>query len=121
MKLWSGVVTEHLQACRDFYVRLFQCRVLFDSDWFVLLELGGGELGFLAPQQEAQAAAFQRPLRDGQGLWVTIDVDDADAEYQRLRALGVPIEVAIRDEAWGDRHFVILDPAGIAVDVVQHG
>ena len=43
MKLWSGVVTEHLQACRDFYVRLFQCRVLFDSDWFVLLELGGGE------------------------------------------------------------------------------
>ncbi|WP_370233424.1 hypothetical protein [Alloalcanivorax venustensis] len=53
MKLWSGVVTEHLQACRDFYVRLFQCRVLFDSDWFVLLELGGGELGFLAPQQEA--------------------------------------------------------------------
>ena len=75
MKLWSGVVTEHLQACRDFYVRLFQCRVLFDSDWFVLLELGGGELGFLAPQQEAQAAAFQRPLRDGRGLWVTIDVD----------------------------------------------
>ena len=43
MKLWSGVVTEHLQACRDFYVRLFQCRVLFDSDWFVLLELGGGD------------------------------------------------------------------------------
>ena len=35
--------------------------------------------------------------------------------------LGVPIEVAIRDEAWGDQHFVILDPAGIAVDVVQHG
>ena len=48
-------------------------------------------------------------------------MDDADAEYRRLQALGVPIEVAIRDEAWGDRHFVILDPAGIAVDVVQHG
>ena len=60
-------------------------------------------------------------MRDGRGLWVTIDVDDADAEYRRLQALGVPIEVAIRDEAWGDRHFVILDPAGIAVDVVQHG
>jgi len=120
MKLWSGVVTERLPACRDFYVGLFHCQILFDSDWFVLLELGGGELGFLAPQQDAQAAAFQRPLRNGEGLWVTIDVDDADAEYQRLRDLGVPIEVPIRDETWGDRHFVILDPAGIAVDVVQH-
>ena len=78
MKPWSGVVTEHLQACRDFYVRLFQCRVLFDSDWFVLLELGGGELGFLAPQQEAQAAAVQRPLRDGQGRGVPIEVAGRD-------------------------------------------
>jgi uncharacterized glyoxalase superfamily protein PhnB len=35
------------------------------------------------------------------------------------RGLGISIEVPIRDEPWGDRHFAVLDPNGIPVDVVQ--
>lgn len=120
MKLWCGVITPHLQACRAFYVDLFGCQVVFDSDWFVLLALGGGELGLLAPGHDDQAGAFQQPLEEGRGIWVAIDVEDVDGEYRRLQAAGVRIEVPLRDEPWGDRHFVIRDPAGIAVDVVHH-
>ncbi|MCC5811614.1 MAG: VOC family protein [Ectothiorhodospiraceae bacterium] len=119
MKLWSGVVTAKLAESRDFYIRLFGCKVLFDSDWFVLLELGGGELGLLAANLESQAEPFRAPS-DGTGLWVVVDVDDARAEQERLRAMGVPIMVALRDEPWGDRHFVVRDPNGVAVDVVEH-
>lgn len=119
MKLWSGIVTDKIQESKDFYVRLFDCTVVFDSDWFVLLELGGAELGFLAPHHELQAPMFHAPFEGG-GVWVAVDVDDVDAEYARLRALDVPIELPIRDEPWGDRHFVLRDPNGIAVDVVCH-
>ncbi len=119
MKLWSGVVTDRLAESRDFYVRLFQCEVLFDSDWFVLLELGGGELGLLAANLDNQAETF-RAATDGRGLWVVVDVDDARAEHERLRALSVPIIVEIRDEPWGDRHFTIQDPNGVPVDIVEH-
>lgn len=118
MKLWSGIVTPHVHASRDFYVKLFGCNVVFESDWFVLLELGGGEIGFLLPDLEAQAKPFRTPLQ-GQGMWITIDVEDVDATCERLRALGVNIEVPPRDEPWGERHFVVLDPNGIGVDVVQ--
>jgi uncharacterized glyoxalase superfamily protein PhnB len=52
-------------------------------------------------------------------MWITVDVADAAAEEARLRALGVPIEHALRTEPWGDRHFVVRDPAGVPVDVVQ--
>ena len=107
MKLWTGVITERVGESRD----------LFDSDWFVLLELGGGELGFLKPNLPAQAAPF-RGAYPGQGMWVTIDVDDVEAHHARLVSLEVPIELDLRTEEWGDRHFVIRDPNGIGVDIV---
>jgi uncharacterized glyoxalase superfamily protein PhnB len=120
MKLWTGIVTDKVQQCRDFYTRLFGCQVLHEAEggWFVLLKLGDSELGFMKPNQASQAAIF-RPAFAGQGLWIAVDVEDADAEYRRLRALGVTIELDLRDEPWGDRHFVVVDPNGIGVDVVQ--
>ncbi|HEY9888583.1 MAG TPA: VOC family protein [Candidatus Obscuribacterales bacterium] len=119
MKLWFGLITENLEASKAFYCRLFGCEVIYDSDWFVLLRLGQSELGFMLPNLEAQAPIF-RPAFAGKGAWITIDVEDAQAEYQRLAALGAPIEVELRDEPWGDRHFVVVDPNGIGVDIVQH-
>lgn len=122
MKFWSGVITDKVQASKEFYVRLFDCVVLYEGDdgWFVLLRLGDSELGFMKPGLASQAEIFRRPFT-GQGMWVAVDVDDVDREYARIQALGVEIVVALRDEPWGDRHFVIADPNGIGVDVVQHG
>ena len=119
MKLWSGLVVKDPTAARDFYVSHFGSEVLFDSDWFVLLTLGGGELGFLKPDQAAQAPMFRQTVTSG--AWVAVDVDDVDAQYQRFRDAGGDIEVPLRDEPWGDRHFVVRDPNGIPVDVVRHG
>ena len=120
MKIWTGVVTEQVQASRDFYTRLFGCEVIYEGEggWFVLLQLGESELGFMRPGLPTQAPVF-RPAFGGQGLWISVDVDDVNAEYARIQALGVPIEAPLRDEPWGDRHFVVLDPNGIGVDVVQ--
>ncbi|MFQ4139242.1 VOC family protein [Nodosilinea sp. PGN35] len=119
MKLWSGIITEKLEASKAFYSRLFNCEVIYDSDWFVLLRLGQSELGFMLPNLEAQAPIFRSPFLD-QGVWITIDVKDANAEYQRIAAMEVPIELELRDEPWGDRHFIVIDPNGIGVDIVQH-
>jgi hypothetical protein len=75
-----------------------------EGSWFVLLQLGNREPGFMKPNLESQAEIYRSPFQ-GQGVWITVDVDDVDAEYRRIQALGVPMEVAIRDEPWGDRHF----------------
>ncbi|MCW5620583.1 MAG: VOC family protein [Burkholderiales bacterium] len=120
MKFWSGVITEKVQESKAFYVRLFGCEVLYEGEdgWVVLLKLGDSELGFMKPGLESQAEIF-RPAFQGQGMWIVVDVEDANTEYRRIQALGVPIEVQLRDEPWGDRHFVVVDPNGIGVDVVQ--
>lgn len=101
MKLWSGVVTDKVQESRDFYVRLFCCEVNYEGEdgWFLLLQLGSGKIGFMKPNLESQAAIYRRTFQ-GQGVWIAVDVEDVEAEYQRIQAMGIPIEVALRDEPW---------------------
>jgi catechol 2,3-dioxygenase-like lactoylglutathione lyase family enzyme len=120
MKLWTGIVTEKVQESKDFFVRLFGCEVIFEGEdgWFALLQMGPYELGFMKPGLQSQAPIF-RPAYQGKGMWLVIDVDNVKAEYERIQSLGVAIEAALRDEPWGDRHFVIVDPSGIGVDIVQ--
>lgn len=120
MRLWTGIVTDKVRSSRDFYTRLFGAEVVYEGegDWFVLLRIGDSELGFMQPALPSQAEIF-RPAFAGQGVWIAVDVADAASEYRRLETLGAPIEVGLRDEPWGDRHFVVRDPNGIGVDVVQ--
>lgn len=120
MKLWTGIITDKVQQSKDFYTRLFGARVLYEGEggWFVLLGIGASELAFMRPGQKTQAPIF-RPAFEGNGVWLAFDVDDANLEYRRIQSLGVPIEVELRDEAWGDRHFAIRAPNGIGVDIVQ--
>jgi catechol 2,3-dioxygenase-like lactoylglutathione lyase family enzyme len=119
-KIWTGYITEKVIESRDFYTRALGCEVIYagEDDWFVLLKLGESELGFMQPNLDFQAPIF-RGAYPGKGTWITIDVEDVNAEHQRIRGLGIPLEVELRDEPWGDRHFAILDPNGIGIDFVQ--
>ncbi|MFC9998345.1 VOC family protein [Nocardia sp. NPDC127526] len=55
----------------------------------------------------------------GQGLLVVFVVEDIDAEYERVRAEGVPIVTPIETEPWGERYFQAQDPNGIVIQLVQ--
>ncbi|MCZ8285752.1 MAG: VOC family protein, partial [Bacteroidia bacterium] len=62
---------------------------------------------------------FQQPFA-GQGMYLTIEVEDVDQLYEVLKKKGTVIKIEIRDEPWGDRHFAIQDPNGIGIDIVQY-
>ncbi|MGV2481253.1 UNVERIFIED_CONTAM: VOC family protein, partial [Salmonella enterica subsp. enterica serovar Weltevreden] len=71
------------------------------------------------PGHPSQQALFQQPFT-GQGLYLTIEVDDVDKLYKALRQKGTEIKIDLRDEPWGDRHFASQDPNGIGIDIVQY-
>jgi len=52
------------------------------------------------------------------GLLINFEVEDVDAHHARLAAAGVPIVRSLRDEAWGQRHFIAADPNGVLIDVI---
>lgn len=121
MKLNAGIVTPRLQESRDFYSRVLGFEVVFESDWYILMHSPGGQsqLAFLQPEHPSQDTLF-KPAFAGQGMFLTIEVPDVDAVYERITTMGVPVRIPIRDEAWGDRHFAIVDPNGVGIDIVTY-
>lgn len=121
MKLNAGIITSKLQETKTFYTTKLGFTVVFENEFYLLLQTpdGNDQISFLLPNHPTQQRVFQLPF-GGSGVYLTIEVEDVDAAYQRIQSLGVPIEIAIRNEDWGDRHFAIKDPNGIGIDIVTY-
>ena len=121
MKLNAGIVTAKLKETKDFYINNLGFRVTFENEFYLLLHTPNkeAEISFLLPNHPSQQELFHKPFA-GQGMYLTIEVDDADKVYKDLKNKGVEIKIDIRDEPWGDRHFAIQDPNGIGIDIVKY-
>lgn len=121
MKLNAGIITSKLQETKAFYTNTLNFGVTFENEFYVLLHTPdhAAQLSFLLPDHPSQQALFQ-PAFAGKGVYLTIEVEDVDTEYKRIKALGVPIQIELRDEPWGDRHFAIVDPNGVGIDIVTY-
>ncbi|QJB38170.1 VOC family protein [Chitinophaga oryzae] len=121
MKMNAGIITEKIKESKDFYTRVLGFGVTFENDFYLLLHTPGhtAEISFLLPEHASQQPLF-RPAFGGKGVYLTIEVEDVKTIYADLRAKGVPIQISLREEPWGDHHFAIMDPNGVGIDIVQY-
>jgi catechol 2,3-dioxygenase-like lactoylglutathione lyase family enzyme len=118
--LFPDVCTDRLEASRDFYVALFGFRVVFEAPgWYVQMQSPDDpdlQLAFVQHDHESVPEGFRERAR---GVLVTVETEDVDAVHQHALELGLEPVYALRSEAWGQRHFMVTDPNGLLVDVVQ--
>jgi len=119
MSFYNGIVTSRLEESKQFYTNKLGFTVKFENEWFVLLTRGEGELAFMLPKLEFQSEIFRDEFA-GKGLWVTIEVENVAAEYEKIKAMEVSIAVELRTEEWGETHFSVVDPNGIGIDFVHY-
>jgi len=121
MKLNAGIVTNKLAESKAFYIENLGFGVTFENDFYLLLHTPNNEaeISFLVPNHPSQQTLFHLPFQ-GQGMYLTIEVEQVDEIYKSLKKKGVPIKIDIRNEPWGDRHFAIEDPNGIGIDIVSY-
>ncbi len=121
--LYPLITTPALFDARDFYVRHFGFKVLFQASWFVYLSgeaegtARGATIAFMHPDHPSRPPGPE-PF-DGRGMIVTIEVADARAAFNTVSRAGAPIIHPLTDEDWGQRRFMTNDPAGVLVDVVE--
>ena len=111
--------TTDVAATADFYRRHFSFESTFDSDWYVSLKSTANpafELGIVDCRHQSVPDGYAKPA---QGLILNFEVEDVDAEYDRLAAAGLPMLLELKDEEWGQRHFITQDPNGVLVDVIR--
>ncbi|RKN50921.1 VOC family protein [Micromonospora endolithica] len=113
------ICTPQLTAAHDFYRRHLGFETTFEADWYVSLRRPGTpayELALLDFHHPTLPAAYRHPVR---GLLLNLEVDDVDAEWERLVVRGgLPVELELRSEDFGQRHFITAAPDGVLIDVI---
>ncbi|MSR99612.1 glyoxalase [Arthrobacter sp. BL-252-APC-1A] len=107
---------ENPPGVADFFTNHFGFQVAFTTDWYVSLRNGAHELAVLDCTHPTIPEGFRLPCH---GVLLNIEVDDAASEYTRLRKAGVSMKLELRDEAFGQRHFIVEAPGQILVDVIE--
>ncbi|CAM2010326.1 VOC family protein [Acanthopleuribacter pedis] len=116
-----GVISEKIEASRDFYAKHFGFKVVFQNEWYIHMVSDTDarfQIAFMKPNHPTQPPVFQ-PGFAGKGLFITLEVKDVKALYKKIKAAGVTISYELADEAWGERHFAIVDPNGVALNISQ--
>lgn len=113
------LMTGDVARAAAFYSAHFDFKPLFVADWYQHLQSihdPAVNLAILDGDHETIPA----PMRGrATGLLLNFEVEDVDAVYDRVRQTGLPILLALKDEAFGQRHFITQDPDGVAIDVIK--
>ena len=116
--MYPVIGTTQIEATKAFYTQHFDFQPTFASDWYVSMihEQSGAQLAILDYTHPSVPEGFRKPA---QGVIINFEVEDVDSLYSTMQAAGQTIHLPLRDEAWGQRHFIIADPAGLLVDVIK--
>lgn len=112
------LLVEDVAITAAFYQTHLGFAPVFTSDWYVHMRSTAKdhiELAVIAYDHETIPQIGRKPTS---GLLLSFEVADAATECARLSAAGVPIVQALRDEVFGQRHFIASDPNGVLLDII---
>lgn len=113
------LMTDDVAGTAAFYVEHFRFQPMFDSDWYVHLQSSESKRVNVAILQGDHETIPAEGRGKTSGLILNFEVEDVDGVYERLEAAGLPILLPLRDEAFGQRHFITRDPNGVLIDVIK--
>ena len=113
------IMTDAVAETAAFYIRNFQFQPLFEAEWYVHLQSKEDEHVTLAILDGNHETIPQVARGKVSGLLLNFEIEEVDEAYRRLKAAGLPILLDIRDEDFGQRHFITADPNGVLIDVIK--
>jgi len=116
------LVTDNLAGLKDFYHNEFGFEAaFFDPGFYLHLQhpSSGSQIGFMLPSHPSQPK-FLHPASDQKGVVISFDVSNAKQAFEQATARGLNIALAYTEEAWGQNHFIIRDPQGFMIDLVEY-
>lgn len=113
------IMTDDVAGTAAFYQANFRFEPLFQSDWYIHLQSAEDEKVTLAILDGAHETIPEAARGKVRGLLLNFEVEDVDAIYDACRKSGLPILKEIRDEDFGQRHFITADPNGVLIDVIK--
>lgn len=115
-RLMTNICSSKLEESTEFYTKLFDLTVEFESDWFVHLvsKEKGFELGIIDRKNDLVPLEYQQIP---QGFYMTFVVNDVDELFKIAVAENLAFVKEPHDTFYGQRRLLLKDPDGSLVDV----
>ncbi len=120
--MFPVMVTGKLDALKQFYESVFGFNaVFFESGFYLHLVCPstGIQLGFLAPDHHSQPP-FLHSVMASEAFVLSLEVANAKLAFEQAQSMGLVLEMGLKEESWGQLHFIVRDPAGVHLDIVEH-
>ena len=111
------LITKDVPALAQFYTKVLGVQAVGDETHMALSTEGAALAIFSVQGMESMAPGSMRGAGHG-SFTMAFEVDDVDAEYARMQALGVEFVKPPQTHPWGARSFWFRDPDGNIVDFV---
>lgn len=118
LSYYPVIMTGDVAGTAAFYRENFGFEALFSADWYVHLQSKESEHVTLAILDGSHATIPEASRGQVSGLILNFEVEDADMVYARIKSAGLPIRQDLRNEDFGQRHFITADPNGVLIDVI---
>ena len=113
------IMTDRVRETVRFYVEHFRFKALFESAWYVHLQSMDDEHVTLAILDGSHETIPEIARGKVSGLLLNFEVEDVDGIFATCREAKLPILQPIRDEDFGQRHFITADPNGVLIDIIK--
>ena len=119
-QFYPVIMTSEVAKTAAFYRSHFNMVALFESDWYVHLQSSQDERVNLAVLDGNHESVPEKNRgQQAAGMLLNFEVEDVDTVHAQLLANGLPMLLSLRNEAWGQRHFITQDPNGVMIDVIM--
>jgi predicted enzyme related to lactoylglutathione lyase len=110
---YSGIclITESVPALVRFYTKIFNCEASGD-DIHAEIEMGGLNLAIFTRQGMEEMAPGSMEGAGSGSFTIGFEVEDVDAQHERLKILGVEVIKPPATYPWGSRSVWFRDPDG---------
>ncbi|RSZ30677.1 MULTISPECIES: VOC family protein [unclassified Variovorax] len=111
-RLVANFATPEPARAAVFYKDILGLDLLMDHGW---IQTYGSQAGMTVQLSFASEGGSGTPVPD-----LSIEVDDVNEAFERMKAAGFAIEYGPADEPWGVRRFYVRDPFGKLVNILAH-
>ncbi|CAM3920869.1 VOC family protein [Cohnella lubricantis] len=111
-RIVANIRTDRMEQARWFYQELLGLDLLMDHGWIATY---GSDQEMNIQISFASQGGSDTPVPD-----LSIEVDDLDAAFERMKEAGVPIEYGPVIEPWSVKRFYVRDPFGKLINILAH-
>ncbi|MEM7258400.1 MAG: VOC family protein [Pseudomonadota bacterium] len=93
----------------------------FQEDFYLHLRQpdSHAQLAFMVPNHPSQPGFLQRPA-SVDGMVISLEVKVSKDAHEKAREAGMEMVLDYREEEFGVAHFMVKDPSGLVIDIVEH-